>query len=503
MQVLGDDRFELRRLVGEGSYGEVYQAYDYETEQHVAVKLMFRAGRDAEARFEREAELLAGLAHPHIVRYVAHGRTAPGQSYLVMEWLQGETLEFRLRRKQMTLEDVLAVAQGAVSGLSFAAQQGIVHRDIKPANLFLVARDCSQLKILDLGLARRRNQDQRLTGTGGLVGTPLYMSPEQARGARDVDPRSDVFSLGSVLYECLCIDRPFEGTHPVATMAKICLEEPVPIEVNTPEVPSRLGKLVHSMLHKDRDRRPAYRWIALELSMIGQAESHSPSPTPTVQARSLHSQGEQRVMCAVFVRGTGQVNDSGEDLGLERELRAVAERFAARRERLLDGSQILVIETHANAIDQALSSAHCALALRALIGPQAPLAVCTGKARVEHGRPLLGELLERGVRLLLETPSGTIRVDDASAALLETRFELGPERALLRERRGGEAPRTLLGQPTRFVGRDRELSQLSLSFRECVEEKVARPVLVTAAPGAGKSRLRYELLESLRGHGEP
>jgi eukaryotic-like serine/threonine-protein kinase len=472
MLVLGDDRFELRRPVGEGSYGEVYEAFDRATDRRVAVKLMFHSGRSADARFAREAALLAELDHPSIVHYVAHGHADSGQSYLVMEWLQGEPLDLRLRRTPMELDEVIALARRVVAGLAYAATQGITHRDIKPGNLYLVEHDCARAKILDLGLARH-TLDQQLTGTGGLVGTPLYMSPEQARGARDLDPRSDVFSLGSVLYECLCIDRPFEGAHSMATLAKITMEEPVPIDVNAPHVPPRLAALVHAMLHKDREQRPAYQRLIQELDAIARGV-----PAPAAQARTLRSRSEQRVLCAVFVGAGAQLPDFD----------------GARQERLLDGSQILVFDAHANALDQALSCARLALSL----GTSAPIAVCTGKARVGDGGPLLGELLESGVELLLKTAPGSIRLDDDSAALLTARFELGPEQTLLRERSAGEAPRTLLGHPTRFVGRDRELAQLTLVFEECVEERVARAVLVSAPAGAGKSRLRHELIESLR-----
>jgi tetratricopeptide (TPR) repeat protein len=474
MLVLGDDRFELRRLIGEGSYGEVYEAFDFACDRRVAVKLMFQSGRAADARFAREVALLAELDHPHIVRYLAHGQSPSGHSYLVMEWLQGEPLDLRLRRKQMELDDVLALARSVASGLAYAAAKGITHRDIKPGNLYLVGRDCAATKILDLGLARHA-LDQQLTRTGALVGTPLYMSPEQARGARDVDPRSDVFSLGSVLYECLCIDRPFEGTHPMATLAKICMEEPVPIDVNAPRVPPRLATLVHTMLHKDRELRPSYAALIQELDAIARG-----APAPVAQTRSLRSKSEQRVLCAVFV-GAGAELDPARFGG-------------ARHERLLDGSHILLFDAHANALDQALRCARCALSLHT----HAPITVCTGKARIGEGGPLLGELLERGVELLLQTAPGSIRVDADSEALLAARFELGADHTLLRERSAGEAPRTLLGQPTRFVGRDRELAQLTLSFRECVDEQVARAVLVSAAAGAGKSRLRHELVESVR-----
>ncbi|MDB4987000.1 MAG: Adenylate cyclase [Myxococcaceae bacterium] len=514
---LTGDRYEFLRQVGEGSFGVVYEARDLASDRRVAIKLMQEVGRIADGRFEREVALLADVQHPSVVRYLAHGRSENGRNYLVMEWLEGRTLDEQLKLELLSVPDVVVLAQRVVAGLALAEQRGIVHRDIKPANLFLVGNQVAGTKILDLGLARRIDGSQKLTRTGGIVGTVSYMSPEQARGEPDVDPRSDIFSLGTVLYECLCNDLPFEGTHAIATLAKICLEEPVPVEVNAPHVSARLCSLVHRMLDKTRDARPFYLEIIEELDAIALAgvESKSNHAPPNRRPRGFSAtesfspselqrrvdKGEQRVLCAVFVRGVGAWTNALDD-----ELAKVAERLGARRERLLEGSQILLLEGHRSASDQAVVSAQCALALSKLVERSTPIAICTGRARIAAAQPLLGELLERGVRLLWSTPAGSIMLDDASAALLETRFELSGAAGrfvLERERTGGEAPRTLLGQPTRFVGRDRELSQLALIFRECVEEQVARPVLVTGPPGAGKSRLRYELVERLKQAGEP
>ena len=143
-----------------------------------------------------------------------------------MEWLEGCTLEERLQAGPLTEVEVVALARRVVEGLALAAQKAVVHRDIKPANIFLPARQLEGAKILDFGLARRVEDSQSITRTGLALGTPLYMSPEQARGERSLDTRSDVFSLGSVLYESLCGEPPFEGASAFATLAKICLKEP-------------------------------------------------------------------------------------------------------------------------------------------------------------------------------------------------------------------------------------------------------------------------------------
>src|SRR6185312_14507194 len=131
------------------------------------------------------------------------GLTDDGRQYLVMEWLAGKTVDDH-RSGQWAVGEVLTLARRLVSGLAFAALRGVSHRDIKPANLFLVADDVNNAKILDFGLAQRMSDSQAVSNTGSVIGTPLYMSPEQARGDVLLDARTDVFSLGSVLYACLC-----------------------------------------------------------------------------------------------------------------------------------------------------------------------------------------------------------------------------------------------------------------------------------------------------------
>ncbi|HEX5658250.1 MAG TPA: serine/threonine-protein kinase, partial [Polyangiales bacterium] len=455
------------RQVGEGSYGVVYEARDRHSGSLVAIKVLHRGDELAEDRFEREAQVLAELQHPAIVRYVAHGISDVGQRYLVMEWLTGHTLERQLRGRR-PVNEVLALARRVVSGLAFAELRGVAHRDIKPANLFLVDGSAAAAKILDFGLARRKADRQQLTQTGFVVGTPLYMSPEQARGDSSVDARTDIFSLGSVLYTALCGEEPFYGAQPLATLAKICFDEPRPIERLAPQVPVRLRNLVQSMLHKKREERPGLRAIADELAAIvaerSVVEDDDDSASMTLEVNVVPKRGgtslqrrvriaDQRISAAVFV---GELPAS-----LEAELNAVASRFGARVERLLDGSRLVLPNQQLSAGEQTLVAARCALSLRQVLAQSARMVVCTGRAVIGEAQPL-GELFERGAALLAETSPGSVSVDEASASLLEARFELGAPHTLERERRGGEAPRTVLGQQSAFVGRERDLQQLSL-----------------------------------------
>ncbi|MET0342241.1 MAG: protein kinase [Polyangiales bacterium] len=500
MPGLGSDRFELVRPAGEGSYGVVYEARDRLSGGRVAVKMLFDTSATAEERFGREVSLLADLHHPSIVHYVAHGTADNGQRYLVMEWLEGITLRDRLEHGPLAVREVIDLARRVVMALAFAEHKGIVHRDIKPANVFLVNGAPAAAKLLDFGIAQRVSDTQRLTATGLAIGTPTYMSPEQALGEAGIDTRSDEFSFGTVLYECLAGVVPFDAPQAMATLAKICFEEPMRLESRVPDAPFELSALVHAMLQKKRDDRPTFQAVAESLTSIG---SETDGHDLAVTRRSIHrrGKGDQRILAAVFVGAVEKL-----PAAVAEELRQVIARYGGRAERLLDGSRILLPGQQIGADEQAVVAAQCALAVNQMLARRAPIVVCTGRGQVGEQQPL-GELFERGAALLASTPPGQVRVDDVSAALLDARFELaGDEQAghtLTRERSGGEAPRTVLGQTTAFVGRDRELTQISMIADECRDEKVARAVLVMAPAGGGKSRLRHELLERLREREEP
>src|SRR5215831_3020030 len=171
--------------------GEVWHATDRVRGAPVAVKLLTGTSESGRARFLREAVVLSDLRHPGIVRYVSHGLTPSQELYLVMEWLEGEDLSQRLGRGTLDVAEAAALLRGVADALAAAHARGIVHRDIKPSNLFLPGRSIKGVKILDFGVARTGAATR--TRAGGMVGTPGYMAPEQARGEEEVDARADVF----------------------------------------------------------------------------------------------------------------------------------------------------------------------------------------------------------------------------------------------------------------------------------------------------------------------
>ncbi|HEY0132556.1 MAG TPA: serine/threonine-protein kinase, partial [Nannocystis sp.] len=243
-------RFVLERLLGAGNMGDVFLALDRETGQRVALKVLKPADAPPEIdRFIREAQLLTELRHPNIVAHVAHGVDVARGPYLAMELLEGEDLRQHLCRGRLSVGDTVALLHGVAAALAEVHRFGVVHRDLKPSNLFLRHGEPRNVVLLDFGIARRALRGGALTRTGAIVGTPEYMAPEQARGARGIGPPTDVFALGCVIHECLTGQPVFHGEHIAAVLVKILFEGPAPLE--RADVPDALAELLHRMLAKD------------------------------------------------------------------------------------------------------------------------------------------------------------------------------------------------------------------------------------------------------------
>jgi ATP/maltotriose-dependent transcriptional regulator MalT len=505
----GAGRFRIERLVGTGGMGAVYRALDTLSGEAVALKVLLDRGAEAE-RFAREAEVLAGLRHPAIVRYAAHGTTDSGEPYLAMEWLEGEDLAARLRRGPLGVDETVALVTRVAEALAAVHAADLVHRDLKPSNLFLVAGDPARVKLLDFGVARLASS-ARMTKTGALIGTPAYMAPEQARGERRVDARADVFALGCVLYECLLGRPAFAGEHFMAILAKILfVEVPRPSEAD-PAVPEALDALCARMLAKLPEDRP--RDMAEVVAALAAVPRGAPAAARSrANAPPSLTGNERRVLSVVLMAGSGEdPSGSGDAAASFSSLRRQAEARGGHIERLADGSTMVTLVGSGVATDRAARAARCALDLRAEGGGR-PIVLTTLRAQVKGTLPD-GEVIDRAARMLAElarVPRGdaaaVIAVDDVTAGLLDDRFEVEATdtgHVLLGERALGIGARRLLGRPTVYVGRDVELGTLTASFAACVEESAARAVLVTAPAGMGKTRLARELVLRVQQRDEP
>jgi eukaryotic-like serine/threonine-protein kinase len=250
-----DRRYVIKRKLGSGGMADVYLAEDQELGRRVALKLLDERHASDEQfveRFRREAQSAAGLNHPNIVSIFDRGR-AEGTYYIAMEYLDGRTLkELLVRNGPTPIPIAIDYARQILGALAFAHRNGIIHRDIKPHNI-IVGSD-GRLKVTDFGIAR--SGASQMTEAGSIVGTAQYLSPEQARGA-PVDPRSDLYSLGIVLYEMLTGKVPFTGDTPVEIAMKHLSQVPEPPSELRPEVPHDLDAVVLRSLAKDPDQRYA------------------------------------------------------------------------------------------------------------------------------------------------------------------------------------------------------------------------------------------------------
>ncbi len=501
---LGDvlaERFEIEQRIGTGGMGEVFRARDPVSGEAVAVKVISDGREHHTARFAREVEMLAELSHPGIVRYVSHGETPAGELFLIMEWLEGEDLRTRLERAPLTMGEAVTLATRVAEALGAAHARGIVHRDLKPSNLFLPGGRIEQVKLLDFGIAQREGRTQ-LTRTGVMIGTPGYMSPEQARNQREIDARADVFALGCVLFLCLTGTPPFDGDNAVTILAKILFGEAPRVRALWPEVPEDLDSLVAQMLAKEPSLRPSDGAnLAAALAALGPVvHSAAVAPRDRVATPPAITGGERRLLSVVLLgRGTGA------DELAEEALQQAIKPYGSRLEQLTDGSTIVVLDAgRLVATDQAAQAARCALALRARAKGR-PMAIAMGRTE-SAGKLPEGDAIERASRLLSDVAkvSGDlppIALDEVSAGLLDARFDvieretgllLCGERALM------QGARTLLGRPTSCVGRDWELNALAGILDECIDEREARVAVVIATAGMGKSRLANELVSRIQ-----
>jgi Tol biopolymer transport system component/tRNA A-37 threonylcarbamoyl transferase component Bud32 len=311
--------YEILAPAGAGGMGEVYRARDTRLDRTVAIKILpsYLSERlDAKQRFEREARAISSLQHPNICTLFDIG-SQNGTEYLVMEYLEGETLADRLARSPLPSEQLLKYGIEIAEGLEKAHRSGIIHRDLKPGNIMLTK---SGAKLMDFGLAKAASvapasgltatvaapePKSPLTAAGTMVGTFQYMAPEQVEG-KEADARSDIFALGAVLYEMATGKRAFAGKTQASIVASILASEPKPISSVQPMSPPALDRVVQGCLAKDPDERwQTAHDVKLQLLWIAQGGSQAGIPAPVSARRRMSQNVAWAVASAFFLAAVG------------------------------------------------------------------------------------------------------------------------------------------------------------------------------------------------------
>ena len=482
-------RFQVEREVGRGGVGVVYRAFDLETAQWVALKLIAVEGVEAaeEDRFLREGKLLRELDHPHIVKLVACGKLEE-LPYVAMEWLEGEDLAARHRRDPLGLRDALEVARQIAVALDTAHRAGVVHRDIKPSNIFLLRQTTDGgrpfAKLVDFGVALET--DVRLTRTGVVIGTPAYMAPEQAKAEGVIDARADVYSLGASLFELVTGRPPHVGPTAIATLARLVTTDAPRLSELVPQVPPALDALVATMLATEPSKRLARALdVADALAQIAGDASTTEAALP---------RGAGAVQATAALQGS-RLFTSIVALGIPGEERGnIVEQLRVR------GADAVAlghdaVAAHVGARRALGGEAARALELGRFLAEQGgKIGVATGRSKVDLTKPV-GEVVDRAAALAHGAEAGQVLADTTTSELARGRFEfqargdgcsvVGP--ALRGTRGEGSA-----GAP--FVGREAELTQIVATYERCVDERTPVVVTIVGAPGIGKSRLVREVL---------
>jgi serine/threonine-protein kinase len=310
--------YRIEGLVGEGGMGAVYEATHLRLGTRVAVKVMARelaADSEALARFHREALVTSGLGHPHIVKVLDFSTTPTGEPFLAMEFLEGEDLEHRLRRVgRLPIADVVHIIKQVASALAATHAKAIVHRDLKPGNIFLLtaAGETDFVKVLDFGISKVRSASTKITRTSSVMGTPHYMSPEQARGhVEDIDERTDQWALAVIAWECLAGQRPFVGENVPSILFQIVHEPPSALVPKVTGLPSEVEDVLMRALAKNKsDRFESVSDFALALERASAGVVSTAVGRPEILARTVRLPDAAPSRPSTFTQSTGELDDA-------------------------------------------------------------------------------------------------------------------------------------------------------------------------------------------------
>ena len=491
----------LGPLIGSGGMGVVYSGVRLDSGDAVAVKVLTREriNSASKRRFEREASSMIALRHANVCAAYDFGALPGGRLYLVMERLDGIDLSTHFQiRQTLSAAETARIGVEAAAGLAAAHGAGLVHRDVKPSNLFL-ARSAGPeprptlLKLLDFGLAvlsDESREDNRVTRTGEVLGTPAYMAPEQARGVRVIDPRTDVYALGAVLYHALTGQPPFGRGSPVEVLVRALTESPPPVQDLRPDVPEGLASLIHRCLSREADGRPATMRDVGDALMPFAAEADEtmgvlPSP-PSSQAGSVRSRpsqtdptrisSERRIMTVLIASGVHHPH----------LVRDAIERYGGEVSELPNAAQVVgVFGAERSSGDEATRAVRAGLASEAWA---AAIGIATGRADAALGL-VGGDALHDAETLTMVsstriTFSTGVRVDTETWRRTKQSFRFDGVRVL------GELDAPMASRASSaIVGREQEILELTGAVARAFEDEEALALILLGPPGVGKTRL--------------
>jgi serine/threonine protein kinase len=482
----------------------VFRAIDRQTSKAVAIKLLKDwngASRDA---FIAEGLLLSELEHPGIVRYLAHGDLSDGGAYIITEWLPGTGLDGLLHQGPLTVAQSLTLLVRTASILAAAHARGIVHLDLKPPNLFLVDGDPAHVRLLDFGLARLTRSVSFEVEEAAVAGTPGYMAPEQILGD-PFSPATDVFALGCILFRCVVGHSIFSGEG-FDVMMQTVKGSPPRVGSILDEFPPAIDALAASMLDLDPAKRPADAAAVLAaIASLPEAVLRDLSPSARALLRPTGLTSAERIPVLVALVRLPETDREGDTASDDRDTeRPTPERRPASCfERLTDGTWIALPRGgNATALDQALHAARLVLDVRSRC-EGAAVALAAGRMVDDSSAPDFHQLLVEAEELLAHAQAGRILLDEGTAALVSTRFDLvreegappelvGPKRHSDWGRKDPEPVPPRQGA----LGRALEIRQVAENLRDAFELSRARVVLVTGPAGIGKSHVVREALQS-------
>ncbi len=294
------DSYSIVRVIGEGGMGRVYEARHVRLSKRYAIKILhpqFNTNPETNARFRREAEAASAIGQENILDVIDFNETPEGVYYIVTEYLEGRSLDRALREDgTLKIPRALTILHQMARALTAAHAHGIVHRDLKPENIFLVKRFESDdfVKVLDFGISKMRSGGDRLTQTGQIIGTPHYMSPEQAQGELNLDHRSDVYSFGAIMYEMFTGRLPYQADTVQQILVKLLTEDPPPPRTRRPDLPPDIEAVILRCMARDPDARYA-SMSELDQALLALWSAHMGQDAPSpMQVMGLSSSPEHR-----------------------------------------------------------------------------------------------------------------------------------------------------------------------------------------------------------------